>query len=163
MRKKIGVLAFSAAALVGVINRESFVSEAMIPIKGDRPTVGFGSTYRDDGTPVQMGDKITVPAAINRTLKHIQKDETMLRKCVKAPLLQREYDFLVNTAYNVGAGVVCKSSMVRRFNAGNYAGGCKAILLYKYAAGRDCSVRSNGCYGVWLDRQHAYKKCMGDA
>lgn len=162
-RRVVGALAFSAAGFIGLVGSEYFTDRAVIPIKGDRPTVGFGSTYRDDGSPVQMGDRITVPKALQRTQRHIQKDETKLKNCVTAPLHQREYDFLVDSAYNLGADKVCNSSMVAKFNAGDYAGGCAAILKYKYAAGRDCSVRANRCYGLWLRRQEAHKKCMGVA
>jgi lysozyme len=31
--------------------------------KGDVPTIGYGNTYYSDGTPVQLGDKITKPEA----------------------------------------------------------------------------------------------------
>lgn len=160
-RRVVGALAFSAAAFVGLVGSEAFTDSAVIPIKGDRPTIGFGSTYRDDGSPVRMGDRITVPQALARTHAHIQKDESKLKQCVTAELHQREYDFLVDAAYNMGADTVCKSSMVRRFNAGDYEGGCAAILKYKYAAGRDCSVRANKCYGLWIRRQEQHKKCMG--
>ena len=65
-RQRIGIaaLALSAMGLVKLVNDESFTPVAVIPVQGDRPTVGFGSTFRDDGSPVQMGDTITVPQAL---------------------------------------------------------------------------------------------------
>lgn len=33
-------------------------------------------------------------------------------------------------------------------------------LKWKYVAGRDCSVRSNGCYGVWKRQQDRHSKCV---
>ena len=48
-RRVVGALAFSAAGFIGLVGSEYFTDRAVIPIKGDRPTVGFGSTYRDDG------------------------------------------------------------------------------------------------------------------
>ena len=99
-RQRIGIaaLALSAMGLVKLVNDESFTPVAVIPVQGDRPTVGFGSTFRDDGSPVQMGDTITVPQALKRTLAHIQKDETRLKACVTAPLTQVEYDLLEDHA-----------------------------------------------------------------
>ena len=41
-RSHVAGLALSASALVGLIAREGYTDKAVIPVKGDRPTVGFG-------------------------------------------------------------------------------------------------------------------------
>jgi GH24 family phage-related lysozyme (muramidase) len=161
-RIAIAALSLSAAGFVGLISHEGFTDRAIIPVKGDRPTVGFGSTFRDDGTPVQMGDTITAPRAVQRSFNHISKDESRLKQCVSAPLHQHEYDTLVDHAYQYGAAATCRSTVVRLTNQGKYAEACQAYLSWKFVAGRDCSVRSNGCYGVWLRSQERAKKCMGE-
>ena len=66
----------------------------------------------------------------------------------------------VDMAYNVGLGAVGKSSMIRDINAGNPVGACNSILLYKRAGGKDCSIRTNGCYGVWLRRLKMNELCL---
>lgn len=162
-RLGIGALAASASLLVALATHEGYTDKAIIPVAGDRPTVGFGSTFRDDGTPVRPGDSITPVKALQRTLAHIQKDETALKQCVTAPLTQYEYDTLTDFAYNYGAVAACKSSMVRLANAGDYAGSCQAYARYKFVAGRDCSIRSNGCYGVHRRSQERVKSCLGEA
>lgn len=161
-KTRVGIagLALSAAAYVGVLMHEGYTSDAIIPVKGDVPTVGFGSTYKEDGTRVKMGDKITPQKAAARTLAHIQKDETIIKQCVKAPLTQGEYDTMVDFAYQYGTEALCASSMVRNVNAGNYRQACESYLLYKMVAGRDCSVRMNNCGGVWMRSQERYQKCM---
>ena len=63
-------------------------------------------------------------------------------------------------SYNAGGDTFCKSSMARRAVAGDRRGACDAILLYRFAGGRDCSVRSSNCYGVWSRRQEQHKVCM---
>lgn len=156
----IGAMSLSAAGLVGLIAHESYTDTAIIPVKGDRPTVGFGSTFREDGTPVQLGDTITPPKAVARTAAHIAKDETRLKQCVTAPLHQVEYDLLVDHAYQFGVAATCSSGIVRQINAGRYADACAEYLRWRYVAKRDCSVRSNGCYGVWVRAQERNRKCM---
>ena len=149
-RTTVAALSLSAAALVGIALHENYTSDAIIPTKGDRPTVGFGSTFREDGSPVQMGDKITPPKALKRTLAHIQKDEVGVKRCVTAPLYQVEYDMMVDFAYQYGVKKLCNSSIVRHANAGNYRASCEAYPLYKYSAGYDCSTPGNMiCRGVW--------------
>lgn len=161
-RTAVAALALSATALVAIVASEGYTERAVVPTKGDRPTIGFGSTFRDNGTPVQMGDTITVPQALARTLAHIEKDESALRQCVTAPLHQREYDLLVDFSYQYGAKATCASSMVRLVNAGQYAQACGAYLRYRFAAGYDCSTPGNKrCWGVWTRQLNRYNQCIG--
>jgi lysozyme len=39
-------------------------------------------------------------------------------------------------AFNIGAARFCHSTAARRFNAGDLAGGCRALGAYQYAGGR---------------------------
>ena len=159
-RNAIAALSLSAAALVGLLAHEGYSDRAIIPVAGDRPTVGFGSTFREDGAPVRMGDTITPPKAVARSYAHIARDEAGIKACVTAPLTQGEYDTMVDFAYQYGVPTLCKSSMVREANAGNYRAACDAYLLYKRVAGRDCSIRANGCYGVWTRSQDRQRRCL---
>jgi lysozyme len=159
-RTAIGALSLSAAALVALITHEGWTERAVIPVKGDVPTVGPGLTKRPDGSPVQMGDTIKPVEGVQRSLAHIQKDEAGVKRCVTAPLSQSEYDLMVDFAYQYGPSALCNSSIVRLANAGDYAGSCKAYERFRFVAGRDCSVRSNGCYGVWLRSQERSATCM---
>lgn len=161
-RLVIAALSLSASGLVSLALKESYTGTAVIPIPGDRPTVGFGSTFDEQGRPVKMGDTITPPKALARTLIHIQKDETQLKRCVTGPLSQPEYDILVDFAYWRGAGGACRSDVVKQINAGRYADACAAYLLLdsRRAAGKDCSLTANKCRGVWLRAQERHAKCM---
>ena len=159
-RTAIGALVLSAAGLIGLVSHEGYRDRAYVPIPGDRPTVGFGSTFNPDGSPVKMGDTVTPQKALRMTLAHIGKDELNLKRCVTGELSQAEYDLLVDFAYQYGSVTACKSSMVRHINAGEYVQACQAYGRYRFVAGRDCSVRSNGCYGVYLRSQERVARCM---
>jgi GH24 family phage-related lysozyme (muramidase) len=63
--------------------------------------------------------------------------------------------------YQYGMGAWNKSSIKANLVKGNYVQACKSLLKYKFVAGRDCSVRSNNCYGVYLRQVERYDKCMG--
>lgn len=162
-RSAIAGIVLSASALVGLALHEGWSDTAVVPVKNDRPTVGFGSTFREDGTAVRMGDTITPPKALARTLAHIQKDESQIKRCVTAPLSQVEYDLMVDFSYQYGTKVLCASTIVREANAGNYEASCRGYLLYKRAGGYDCSTPGNRrCPGVWARSQERYRKCMGE-
>ena len=157
----ISALSLSAAAFVGIVTHESYTTAAVIPTKNDRPTVGFGSTFRDDGSPVQMGDTIKPVQAVVRAASHIAKSETNLKRCVTGNLYQAEYDILVDFAYQYGEAATCKSSVVRNINAGNYTQACHGYTLYRFSGGFDCSIPGNKvCSGVWKRNLERQTKCL---
>ena len=67
-RTTVGALALSAAGLIALVSHEGYREKAYVPVPGDRPTVGFGSTFNPDGTPVKLGDTVTPQKALRMTL-----------------------------------------------------------------------------------------------
>lgn len=160
-RVMIAALSLSAAGLIGLVTYEGYTPGAVIPTKGDRLTLGFGITTRPDGSPVEAGDRTDPVDALKRSAAHIAKDETALKRCVTAPLSQAEYDILVDFTYQYGAATACSSSIVRRINAEDYEGACRAYRLYRFAAGYDCSTPGNRrCPGVWTRSLGREAKCL---
>ena len=149
-RNAITTLVLSAAALVGIALNEGYSDSTIIPIKGDVPTIGFGTT---DG--VKLGDKITPPKALARALQDVQKFEGAIKKCVVVPLHQYEYDAYVSLSYNIGSGAFCSSTLVKKLNAQDYAGACQEILRWDRAKGRVVK-------GLTNRRQQEYQKCIGN-
>lgn len=137
--------------------REGYSDGAIIPVPGDVPTIGFGTT---EG--VKMGDKITPPQAVARALQDASKYEGAIKQCVKVPLHQREYDIYTSLAYNIGPNAFCKSSIVRALNQERYEDACDHILDWKMFNGFDCSTPGNKiCYGLWKDRLKLNQECKG--
>jgi lysozyme len=169
-RIAVAALSLSAAGLVGLASYEGWAPEAMIPVRGDVPTVGFGSTTRADGSPVQIGDKTTPVKALQRTLAYTQKADAQIKRCLTAPLHQEEYDEMADFGYQYGVPTLCRSQIVAKANAGDYAGSCEAYLSYRFIhAGKpnqyDCSTLVNGkpnkvCWGVWSRQLERRNKCM---
>lgn len=148
-RTQLAGLSLSAAALVGIALHESYTSQAIIPVPGDKPTIGFGST---DG--VKLGDKITPPKALQRALQDIQQYEGAIKRCVKVPLHQWEYDAYTSLTYNIGAGAFCSSTLVRKLNAEDYEGACKEILRWDRFQGKPLA-------GLTKRRQAEFQQCVG--
>jgi lysozyme len=63
--------------------------------------------------------------------------------------------------YNIGVGACQSSTGYKMLMVGDVLGSCRQMLRYKFAGGRDCSIRSNNCYGVWERRQIEYRLCSG--
>lgn len=160
LRIVVASLSLSAAGFGALVAYEDYTETAVVPVAGDVPTVGFGSTVREDGRAVQMGERITPPKAVQRSLSHIAKDESRLRACVTAPLAQAEYDLLVDHAYQYGAAATCSSTLVRLINAGQYREACEQYLRWRFVAGRDCSLPKSGCKGVLVRAQDRRDRCI---
>ena len=128
-RTTIAALAVSAAGFIGYISSEGWAPEAMIPVPGDVPTMGFGSTTKEDGSPVKMGDSITPVRAARLSLAQIAEGEARLRRCFgpTVKLYQNEWDAYNRLAGNTGAGRVCNSSIPTKLQAEQYEAACRTI------------------------------------
>ncbi|VTU38211.1 Phage-related lysozyme (muraminidase) [Variovorax sp. PBS-H4] len=155
--KTLGV---SAAILAAWIASEGFAPKPEIPTKGDVPTIGHGATHYEDGRRVTMAD----PPITRQRAAELAENllEGTYAQCVRKSLGDTlihpvEFAQAVDFAGQYGCYRWQQSSMARETKAGNYSQACDAYLLYRFAAGYDCSTLINGlpnkrCWGVW-DRQ----------
>ncbi|GHU37677.1 hypothetical protein AGMMS50256_35940 [Betaproteobacteria bacterium] len=158
-RALVAGLALSAAGLVYIAADESYTNQAIRPVPGDKPTYGFGSTVKADGSPVRMGDTITPPAALVLAARDIAMKEGALKACMGDVLLtQYEYDAIVSLAYNVGPSAVCQSSIPAKFRVGDYEAACKTILDFS----KFCSKpKIKNAAGKWVCPPGALKPLKG--
>ncbi|WP_234857204.1 lysozyme [Acinetobacter junii] len=155
-------LAASAAFFTLIKNDEGFTSKPVIPVAGDSPTQGHGSTFKPDGSPVKMTDPPITRATADKWLRNdVSKREIAFRNSLKGvKLSQAEYDLYLDFSYQYGTSAFANSSMLRNLKAGKYRAACDSLLKYKYVAKRDCSIRKNNCYGVWTRQLERHKKCL---
>lgn len=130
-RRHVAALCLSAAGLVGLVSYEGYTDRAVIPVKGDVPTIGFGTT---EG--VRPGDRTTPPEALARALVDVRKFEGAIKRCVGVPITQNEYDAYTQLAYNIGESAFCGSTLVKKLNAGEYEAACKEILRWDKFKGK---------------------------
>lgn len=147
-RFAIAALALTASGFVGILGYEGFSSEAVIPVPGDVPTYGWGTT---EG--VKLGDTITPDEAIERAYRDIAKTESAIHKCVHVPLSQGEYDAFTSLAYNIGTNAFCRSTLVKKLNQRDYAGACQEIRRWVYVKGRKVQ-------GLINRREKEFQLCM---
>ena len=160
MRRTVAGLTLSAAALVGIVLHEGYTDRAVIPVKGDVPTIGFGTT-----TGVKLGDTTTPPKALARALTDVQQFEGAVKTGVTVPLTQNEYDAYVSFAYNVGSQAFCQSTLVKKLNLGDFKGACDELLRWRFFQGKDCALPTNVrlCGGLATRREAEYRQCIGEA
>lgn len=155
LRVPIAALTLSAMGFVGILERENYTDKAIIPTKGDVPTLGFGTTGG-----VRLGDTTTPVKAAVRALQDAQQYEGAIKQCVRVPLHQAEYDLYTHHAYNIGPTAFCNSTLVKRLNQQDYAEACAQILEWKMFRGIDCSKPNKVCGGIWTDRLKTHARCV---
>ena len=146
-RKDIAAISLSASALVAIALHEGYRENAYVPLAGDVPTIGFGTT-----TGVKLGDKTSPEKALQAALRDIQKFEGALKQCVNVPLTQGEYDVYISLSYNIGSNSFCRSTLVKKLNGQDYEGACKEILRWDKFQGQRLP-------GLTKRRQEEYLKC----
>ena len=67
-RRTVAALTLSAAALVGIVLHEGYTDRAVIPVKGDVPTIGFGTT-----TGVKLGDRLAKAGYVATSLRTLRR------------------------------------------------------------------------------------------
>lgn len=148
-RTTLAALVLSAGGLITIALHEGYSDKAIIPVPGDVPTIGFGQT---DG--VKLGDRTTPPKALERLMADVAKREGIIKRCVRVPLSQGEYDAYMSLAYNIGTSAFCGSTLVRKLNQQDYEGACAEILQWNKFKGRALP-------GLTTRRQEEYRKCQG--
>lgn len=148
-RTSVAALSLSAAAFVAILAHEGYREAAYTPVPGDVPTIGFGTT---EG--VKPGDRTNPVQAVQRALRDSSKFEGAIKRCVKVPLHQYEYDAYVSLSYNIGEGAFCNSTLVRLLNAEQYDLACEQIKRWDKFNGRSLP-------GLTKRRQEEFNKCTG--
>lgn len=91
-----------------------------------RWTVGYGDT----GPDVVKGLVITKEQAEERLRGRLVEFEGYVNRLVKVSLTQNQFDALVSLVYNIGPTNFSSSTLLRKLNAGDYAGAADQFLVW---------------------------------
>lgn len=89
-------------------------------------TIGYGDT----GPDVVKGLVITKAEAEERLRKRLVEFEGYVNRAVKVKLTQNQFDALVSLVYNIGPTNFNSSTLLRKLNAGDYAGAADQFLVW---------------------------------
>lgn len=94
-------------------------------------TIGYGHTHA-----VKAGDVITGEQADVFLREDLQVAELTINTNVKVKLTQGQFDALVSFVFNLGSGNFVKSTLIRKLNAGDYAGAANEFGKWVNAGGK---------------------------
>ena len=167
MRVSVAALTLSAAGFATWQASEGFTATAVIPTRGDVPTIGHGSTRYEDGTPVRLGDAPITRQRAQQLARNLHSEEEARFKASLPGVYLHpgEYDLYLDFVGQYGIGNWRKPQSPRTWLLqGDYVGACNALLTWRFQAGRDCRLPENwgpqGCKGVWTRQQKRHADCM---
>jgi lysozyme len=81
------------------------------------PTIGYGSTYYENGIKVQMSDAPITGARAEILLKNVaDRFAQKVANLIKKPVTQNQFNALVSFAFNVGSGALASSTLLKLVN-----------------------------------------------
>jgi lysozyme len=90
-----------------------------------------------DGRKVTLKDAaITESQALELLANTLGNYEKAVNDYVKVPLTQNEFDALVSFTYNLGAGNLLSSTLLKKLNAGDKAGAANQFDVWTKAGGK---------------------------
>ena len=107
------------------------------PGTGGAPwTIGYGHTSMAGPPKVTPGMTITKAEGEKILKRDLKKYEDAVKRWVRVPLSQEQFDALTSFVYNVGEGNFKKSSVLKRVNQGRFDDVPARLMLWNKAGGR---------------------------
>lgn len=100
-------------------------------------TIGYGTTAAAGvGIEPKAGMTITQAQAEHYLQAAVEKFAAQIAPKITRPANPNEFGAMVSLAYNIGPGAFAKSSVLKRFNAGDTAGAAEAFKMWNKAGGK---------------------------
>jgi lysozyme len=124
---------FSAAGMELLKRSEGFRNRVYLDVAG-LPTIGYGHRLlHSDSFP----NGIDEPQAANLLACDVRDAEQAVERMVKVPLTQGQFDALVDFTFNLGAGRLASSTLLKSLNAGRYDDAAGQLLRWDHAGGQE--------------------------
>ncbi|TXN04867.1 lysozyme [Methylobacterium sp. WL64] len=95
------------------------------------PTACYGETRG-----IKLGMRFTKAECDAMLVKALGEfADKSIERCITAPIGDEPYVAFLDLVYNIGEGAFCKSTVVKRWNAGDRRGACNALLAFNKSDG----------------------------
>jgi lysozyme len=138
----------SAAGLDLIKRSEGFRGRTYLDVAGF-PTIGYGH---------RLLAHESFPEGINETqaaeilVADVRQAEQAVERLVRVPLAQGQFDALTDFCFNLGAGRLVSSTLLKELNAGQYEAAREQLLRWDQAAGEVCAglkARREAEFQLW--------------
>ncbi len=144
----------SPEGLVHVANMEGCRLKAY-QCSADKWTAGLGHTQG-----IEAGDRLTLDQTTDYFIQDVSQAEKVVNNAITQTPTQGEYDMMVSFVFNLGAGNFRRSTLLKKFNAGDHVGACNEYLRWVYVSGKNCRIKANNCRGIVTRRKTERNVCL---
>lgn len=150
IKTKVAALSLSAAGALFIMSHEGVKTEAYPdPAYGSAiPTICTGHTKG-----VYMGQKASLAQCEVWLVEDTSVAGKAVKRLVKTPLTQMQYDALISFTFNTGEGNFAKSTLLKKINKGECVAAGKEFLKWDKSNGkvlRGLTKRRQGEMTMWL-------------
>ena len=138
----------SGAGLELLKRSEGFRGQTYKDVNGF-PTIGYGHRLLH---PESFPDGISESQAAEILVSDVREAEQAVERLVKVPLAQGQFDALVDFCFNLGAGRLASSTLLRALNGGRYEAAAEQLLRWDIAGGKENSglkARRKAEFALW--------------
>ena len=128
----------STKGLALIKAHEGFRAEAY-PDAGygwSRTTIGYGHTSQAGPPLVRQGMVISKVEATRILQQDLEKFEKIVNIHVRVNLTQNQFDALVSLCFNIGPKAFSDSTLLRKLNAGDFAGAANEFTKWRKSNGK---------------------------
>lgn len=105
-------------------------------LRAYKDIVGVWTICDGETKGVKPGDVATPAECDSMLARNLITYEAGLDRCLTYPVPGKAKVAFLSWTYNVGVGAACKSTLVRKANAGDVVGACNELLKWNRAGGR---------------------------
>jgi lysozyme len=124
---------FSAAGMDLLKRSEGFRGHVYKDVAG-LPTIGYGHRLHPDES---YPGGIAEPLAAELLARDVRGAQLAVQNLVKVPLTQGQFDALVDFCFNLGAGRLAASTLLKALNRGRYDDAAQQLLCWDLAGGQE--------------------------
>lgn len=96
-------------------------------------TIGYGTVIKDYRL---FMNGITKEQALEMMMKEVNRNEKSINRLVKVPINQNQFDALISFVYNLGAGNLQASTLLRKLNSFEYLEAADEFPKWRKAGGK---------------------------
>jgi len=123
----------SAAGMELLKRSEGFRASVYLDAAG-LPTIGYGHKLLNSQS---FPEGIDEAQAAEILVSDVREAEHAVERLVKVHLFQGQFDALVDFTFNLGAGRLANSTLLKLLNKGRYDDACEQILHWDHAGGKE--------------------------